>query len=41
MFQVYPESIKNLVIIKLIQVFFEHVFEMHLYLFSGSEVYLK
>ena len=40
MFQVYSESIKNLVKI-ILQVYFEHVFEMHLYYFSGLEVYLK
>ena len=40
MFQVYFEFIKNLVM-KYIQVYFEPVFEMHLYFFSGSVVYLK
>ena len=36
MFQVYSESIKNLVIIVL-QVHFERVFEMHLYFFLGQK----
>ena len=40
MFQVYSETIKNLVIIKL-EVYLERVFEMQLYFFSWSEVYLK
>ena len=37
MFQVYSEFIKNLVII-ITQVYFERVFEMHLYFFSGSDI---
>ena len=40
MFQMYSESIKNLVTI-ILQVYFERVFEMHLYFFSASELYLK
>ena len=40
MFQVYFESIKNLVM-KYTSSITEHDFKMHLYLFSGSEIYLK
>ena len=38
MFQVYFESIKNLVM-NIIQVYFEPVFERNMYFLSGSEVY--
>ena len=41
MFQVYFESIKNLVMKYTSSIYFESVFEMDLYFLSGSEVYLK
>ena len=40
MFQVYFESIKNLVMKYTSSIYFEFVFEMDLNLLSGSEVYL-
>ena len=41
MFQVYFEHIKNLVPNEVYFKYTEPVFEMHLYFFSGVEVYLK